>query len=106
MADVVAAVAPQRIERANPRARRRGVALRLAGNQRVVVGCAVLLLTLLVAVFAAQLAPYDPNAQILTARLGAPSSAHPFGSDQLGRDVLSRMIWGSRVSLGVGFSSV
>ncbi len=106
MADLAAAVARQPIERSGPRARRRGVALRLAGNQRVVVGCSVLLLTLLVAVFAAQLAPYDPNAQILTARLGAPNSAHLFGSDQLGRDVLSRIIWGSRVSLGVGFSSV
>jgi peptide/nickel transport system permease protein len=80
--------------------------LRLAGNQRVVVGCSVLLLTFLVAVFAGQLAPYDANAQILTARLGPPNSVHLFGSDQLGRDVLSRVIWGSRVSLGVGFSSV
>lgn len=80
--------------------------LRLAGNQRVVVGFAVLLLTFLVAVFAAQLAPYDPNAQVLAARLGPPNAAHPFGNDQLGRDVLSRIIWGSRVSLGVGFTSV
>jgi peptide/nickel transport system permease protein len=80
--------------------------LRLAGNQRVVVGFSVLLLTFLVAVFAAQLAPHDPNAQTLTERLGPPNSAHLFGSDQLGRDVLSRVIWGSRVSLGVGFSSV
>jgi peptide/nickel transport system permease protein len=106
MADVAATitVAPRPLER--PRPRRRGLMLRLAGNQRVVVGFAVLLLTFLVAVFAAQLAPYDPNAQTLTARLGPPNSAHPFGSDQLGRDVLSRVIWGSRVSLGVGFSSV
>jgi peptide/nickel transport system permease protein len=80
--------------------------LRMAGNERVLVGCAVLLAILFVAVFAGQLAPYEPNAQILTARFGPPSSAHLFGSDQLGRDVLSRVIWGSRVSLGVGFSSV
>jgi peptide/nickel transport system permease protein len=80
--------------------------LRMVGNERVVVGCAVLLATFFVAVFAGQLAPYEPNAQTLTARFGPPSSAHPFGSDQLGRDVLSRVIWGSRVSLGVGFSSV
>jgi peptide/nickel transport system permease protein len=79
---------------------------RMVGNERVVVGCAVLLVTFFVAAFAGQLAPYDPNAQILTARFGPPSSAHLFGSDQLGRDVLSRVIWGSRVSLGVGFSSV
>lgn len=106
MADVATAItaAPRSVERS--RQRRRGVMLRLAGNQRVVVGCSVLLLTFLVALFAAQLAPYDPNAQILTARLGPPNAAHPFGSDQLGRDVLSRVVWGSRVSLGVGFSSV
>jgi peptide/nickel transport system permease protein len=106
MGDIAATVAPRVVERSREVPRRRGVVVRLAGNQRVVVGFCVLLLTFLVAVFAAQLAPYDPNAQVLLARLGPPSSAHLFGSDQLGRDVLSRVIWGSRVSLGVGFSSV
>lgn len=78
----------------------------MASNERVVVGCAALLLTFIAGVFAAQLAPYDPNTQVLALRFAAPSLEHPFGSDQLGRDVLSRVIWGSRVSLGVGFSSV
>ena len=104
MAEVAAVVLPRSVEQSTPR--RRGLMLRMVGNERVVVGCAVLLATLFVAVFAGQLAPYDPNAQVLIARLGAPTSAHFFGSDQLGRDVLSRVIWGSRVSLGVGFSSV
>ncbi len=105
MADV-AAVAPQVFERSRPRPRRRGLLIRLASNERVLVGSVTLVGTLLVAVFAAQLAPYDPNAQVLASRFGAPGLAHLFGSDQLGRDVLSRVIWGSRVSLGVGFSSV
>src|SRR5260370_4505399 len=106
LADAAAAVAgvPRSVERSRPR--QRGLMLRMAGNERVVVCCAVLLATFFVAVFAAQLAPFEPNAQILTARFGPPSSAHLFGSDQLGRDVLSRVIWGARVSLGVGFSSV
>jgi peptide/nickel transport system permease protein len=106
LADAAASVAvgPRPVERSRPR--RRGLMLRMVGNERVVVGCAVLLATFFVAVFAGQLAPYEPNAQTLTARFGPPSSAHPFGSDQLGSDVLSRVIWGSRVSLGVGFSSV
>ena len=106
LADVATAVAvaPRSVER--DRSRRRGLLLRLAGNERVVVGCVVLVATFFVAVFAGQLAPYDPNAQILTDRLALPSSTHLFGSDQLGRDILSRVIWGSRVSLGVGFSSV
>src|SRR5215470_16721125 len=106
LADVAAAVtvAPRSVE--HTRVRRRGLLLRLAGNERVVVGCAILIATFCVAIFAGQLAPYDPNAQILANRLAPPSSTHLFGSDQLGRDILSRVIWGSRVSLGVGFSSV
>jgi peptide/nickel transport system permease protein len=106
MAEVAAAVAPssRSAERSGPR--RRGLLLRMLGNERVVVGCGVLFATLFVALFAAQLAPYDPNAQTLAERFGPPSAAHLFGTDQLGRDVLSRTIWGSRVSLGVGFSSV
>lgn len=86
--------------------RRRSVTMRLLSNQRVVAGSIVLLITLIVAVFAGVLAPFDPNGQILADRLAGPSPAHPFGEDQLGRDVLSRVIYGARVSLGVGFSSV
>lgn len=86
--------------------RRRSVLRRLLSNQRVVAGSVVLLITLAVAVFAEVLAPSDPNGQILADRLAAPSMSHPFGEDQLGRDVLSRVIYGARVSLGVGFSSV
>jgi peptide/nickel transport system permease protein len=86
--------------------RRRSLALRLVSNQRVVAGSAVLLVTFAVALLANVLAPYDPNAQILAERLAGPSLAHPFGEDHLGRDVLSRAIYGARVSLGVGFSSV
>jgi len=106
MADVAAAAAPRVVQRTSPPPRRRGLMLRLATNERVVAGCSVLLATLFAAVFAAQLAPYDPNAQVLLERFAPPSPAHLFGSDQLGRDVFSRVIWGSRVSLGVGFSSV
>ena len=106
MAEVAAAVAPssRSAERSGPR--RRGLVLRMIGNERVVVGSAALFATFFVALFAAQLAPYDPNAQTLAERFSPPSAMHLFGTDQLGRDVLSRTIWGSRVSLGVGFSSV
>lgn len=85
---------------------RRSVAARLLTNQRVVVGSGALLVTVAVALLAGVLAPFDPNGQVLADRLAAPSVAHPFGVDQLGRDVLSRVIYGARVSLGVGFSSV
>ena len=86
--------------------RRRSLALRLVTNERVVAGSIVLLVTFAVAVLADVLSPYQPNAQVLADRLAAPSLAHPFGVDHLGRDVLSRAIYGARVSLGVGFSSV
>ena len=75
------------------------------------VGLALLLLFLFVAAFAPLLAPYDPNAGVLEQRvlvpgvLGGPA-AHPLGTDQIGRDVLSRLLYGSRVSLVVGVSAV
>jgi peptide/nickel transport system permease protein len=106
LADIAAVVAPRLVARAGARPRRRGLLVRMVGNERVFVGCVVLLATFVIAVFAGQVAPYDPNAQILAARFGPPGSAHLLGSDQLGRDVLSRVIWGSRVSLGVGFASM
>jgi peptide/nickel transport system permease protein len=58
------------------------------------------------AVFAGVISPRDPMAIDVHNVLSPPSWAHPFGTDELGRDVLSRMIWGSRVSLKVGFIAV
>ncbi|MCH9646904.1 MAG: ABC transporter permease [Deltaproteobacteria bacterium] len=58
------------------------------------------------ALFAPWLAPFDPNEQILEQRLEPPSRDHWLGMDELGRDVLSRLIVGARVSVGVGFSVV
>lgn len=63
---------------------------------------AVLIAIVGIAVFAPVLAPYDYAAQSLTGRLEPPSRDHLFGTDGLGRDVLSRLMWGSRVSLAVG----
>lgn len=66
----------------------------------VVVGLAVL------AVLAPVIAPWDPHRPDVRKILDAPSGGHPLGTDQLGRDVLSRMFYGARVSLAVGFVSV
>ena len=52
-----------------------------------------------VAVCAPQIAPYDPLDAVMLESLQAPSSAHPFGTDKLGRDLLSRVIFGTRTSL-------
>ncbi len=58
------------------------------------------------AMLAPVIAPWDPNRPDVKKILDAPSSVHPLGTDQLGRDVLSRMLYGARVSLAVGFVSV
>jgi peptide/nickel transport system permease protein len=73
--------------------------LALLANPLAAVGLALVALLLLVALFAPVLAPFAPDAQDLARRLQPPSAAHPFGTDQLGRDILSRVIWGSRITL-------
>jgi len=69
-------------------------------------GLVVTALLLLTALFAPWLAPRDPAAQDLPNRLASPSAAHWFGTDELGRDILSRTIYGARVSMLVGITVV
>jgi len=75
--------------------------VRLAGP-----ALAIILVFTACAVFAPLLAPYGPNEQNPYAGLQDPSWSHPLGTDQPGRDVLSRLIYGSRVSLGIGVGAV
>jgi peptide/nickel transport system permease protein len=75
-------------------------------NQLACVGGVVVGLLVLMAVFAPYLAPHDPHRPDVKRSLEAPSRTHLLGTDQIGRDVLSRMLYGSRVSLAVGFVSV
>jgi peptide/nickel transport system permease protein len=70
------------------------------------IGLAVLTLMLLMAVLAPWIAPYDPFQQTPQDRLSPPSEKHILGADHLGRDTLSRIIYGSRYSLSVGIVSV
>ena len=72
-------------------------------NRMAVVGSVIVVLLFIVSLLAPWLAPYDPNAIDLKNVLAPPSGGHPFGTDPLGRDVLSRMIWGAGISLKVGF---
>jgi peptide/nickel transport system permease protein len=67
-----------------------------------VIGLAIILVFVLSAVFAPLLAPMDPAQQILSQRLKPPSAEHWLGMDQLGRDVLSRLLFGAPISLTVG----
>jgi len=75
-------------------------------NRLAVFGLAVVLLLFLVAFLAPILSSYSPTAYDLDAILLPPSASHPFGTDEEGRDVLSRMIYGTRISLSVGFIAV
>jgi peptide/nickel transport system permease protein len=69
-------------------------------------GFGLTLILLIVALAAPWLAPYDPTAQNLPARLAPPTAAHWMGTDELGRDILSRIIYGTRVSMMVSVSVV
>ena len=69
------------------------------------VGAAILLVLILVSIFADALAPFRFGEMNLDDRLAAPSSLHPLGTDQLGRDFLSRLIHGARLSLFVGLAA-
>jgi peptide/nickel transport system permease protein len=69
-------------------------------------GTAIVLAWILVALFAPLVAPYPPDAQDIVNRLAPPSAAHWLGTDVLGRDVLSRLIFGARLSLLAGFAVV
>jgi peptide/nickel transport system permease protein len=78
----------------------------LARNRLALVGGVVVVCLALLAVLANFIAPWDPNRPDVKRILEPPSKRHLFGTDQLGRDVLSRMLFGARVSLAVGFVSV
>jgi peptide/nickel transport system permease protein len=75
---------------------------RFARSASGLAGAAVLLVLLLAAIFAGVVSPYDPVKQDFRIERDPPSLAHPMGVDELGRDVLSRVIWGARVSLQAG----
>jgi peptide/nickel transport system permease protein len=70
------------------------------------VGMVIVIVAVLAALAGPVLTPYDPAAQELSRRLEGPSWAHPFGLDELGRDILSRLLSGARISLMVGIAVV
>jgi peptide/nickel transport system permease protein len=76
------------------------------GRKIVVFGMIVILVFVFIAIFAPLLAPYEPDAQDLNVARQQPSAAHWLGTDALGRDTLSRIIYGARTSLLVGIVSV
>jgi peptide/nickel transport system permease protein len=107
MADAALAVAPVviRSERAAEAPARRALR-RLLRRKSAVLGVVVIALFVALALLAPLVAPYDPTVQDWTAVRKPPSLAHWFGTDDIGRDILSRVIFGARASLLAGVISV
>ena len=79
---------------------------RFSRNRLAVAGLFLVLCLFIIALLAQRISPYDPALIDVNQILCPPSSKHWLGTDQLGRDVLSRMFWGSRISLLVGFVAI
>ena len=75
---------------------------RLKKNKVAMVCMGIIIILALVAILAPLISPYDPNQQNLAIALQSPSGEHLFGTDEYGRDILSRVIYGTRVSLSAG----
>ena len=71
-----------------------------------ILGIIIVVAALVMAIFPEQIAPYDPTAVDITVRTKAPSAEHIFGTDNYGRDVFSRVVWGTRIDLSIGFFGV
>ncbi|MGQ3142425.1 nickel transporter permease [Rhizobium oryzihabitans] len=75
--------------------------LNLKSNPLAVIGLTIIVVFIALSLLAPLIAPYDPAAQNLGNRLAFPNAAHWFGTDELGRDILSRILYGGRVTLGM-----
>jgi peptide/nickel transport system permease protein len=78
---------------------------RILRNRNLMIGLSMLVVILLIALFAPLIAPFDPIAQDYTATQLSPSLAHLFGTDNFGRDIFSRVLYGTRIDLRVGIIS-
>ena len=83
----------------------RDVLHRLTRNKLAMLGLVIVLVLVLAAVFADFVAPYDPDVQDYTNMKAYPSFAHPLGTDDVGRDLFARLLYGGRISLFVGITS-
>lgn len=97
------------MKRYNPRVeqtRKKHVLPAWAVTATFILGVIIVVAALVMAIFPEQIAPYDPTAVDITARTKAPSAEHIFGTDNYGRDIFSRVVWGTRIDLSIGFFGV
>lgn len=105
MADLVVLEGDDAVAASGDRSRMRGLRT-LIRNKSAVIGIAILLVFTFLAVAAPLLTPYDPAKQALESAFQRPSAAHPLGTDNLGRDILARIMYGGRSTLMVGILAV
>lgn len=95
-----------RKKESSPRRGFLGVIFRLMRSSKGVFGVSVMAALIIMAFFAPQISPYDPLELHVRSKLQSPSTEHLFGTDELGRDILSRVIYGSGISLEIGLFAV
>lgn len=100
------AAAPTQTELRPSRGRFAQFVRQLARNRAGTIGLAIIVIVGLVAIFAPLVAPYDPYEINRLDRLQGPSWKHLMGTDEFGRDLFSRIVYGARISMGVGIASV
>jgi peptide/nickel transport system permease protein len=96
----------QPVRAVRPRRFLSGALHRFVARRLVLVGVVLVTILVLIGIFGRFLAPYRPIAQDLTGVLAAPTASHWLGTDELGRDVLSRLLYGATISLQVGIAAV
>jgi peptide/nickel transport system permease protein len=96
----------QPVRAVRPRTFLSGALHRFVARRLVLVGVVLVTILMLIGIFGRFLAPYRPIAQDLTGVLAAPTASHWLGTDELGRDVLSRLLYGATISLQVGIAAV
>ncbi|SED06570.1 nickel transporter permease [Paenibacillus sp. GP183] len=107
MSQTVAVVNQKPLDQAyTPRSPWQMMANRFKKNKRAMVGLCMALIFIIVAVFARWIAPFDPLAQNIEIMLQSPSISHLLGTDEFGRDILSRIIYGAQISLMIGIVCV
>lgn len=89
-----------------PRRELHPVLYKLKGNKMTLAGIGILLFIVLASILAPILSPYDPTKINIVERFQGPSAAHWFGTDEVGRDILTRILYGARLSLGIGIAVV
>jgi peptide/nickel transport system permease protein len=103
MATTQTQIAPAVTAEVNPIRRRLG---RWVRNRNLLIGLGIMLALITIAAFAPLLTPYEPQEQDYNITLQSPSLQHPFGTDNFGRDILTRVIYGTRIDLRVGAIAV